>query len=238
MRSELPISDYVNDTKSVIEQIPRLLAAMERLSLEEKSLEGSFDLYCCFSIVRQCINSRSMVGEDPMNQLPGMNNNLKKKLKSQGVNNLRQLILKTRDESPKGIPTKLVATVKKIPFVSLANVSMKFETNKATSQNLGRLKFDLNLEAGVGAKKRHDGGGHTYSFTVVIGTKDRNILLDQKSVIVSVPHRQNAVQRSVTLSFDWALANSNGGSDSGHILLRVLSTDRRGMDIQRQVKLS
>ena len=35
--AKLPISDYVNDTKSVVENIPRLLAAMAYIAAEEKS---------------------------------------------------------------------------------------------------------------------------------------------------------------------------------------------------------
>lgn len=238
MRSELPISDYINDTKSVIEQIPRLLAAMERLALEERSSQGSFDLYCYFSIVRQVINSRNIVGTDPLSQLAGMNNALKKKITSQGVGNLRQLIQKTKEGSSKGIPAKLATTVKKLPFFSLHNVSIKFEMEKTTNQSQGRLTFDLKLEASIETRKRQIDGGNTHSFTVVVGTKENNFLLDQKSVIMSIPHNQKSTQRTIIMTFDWGLANSNGGNDSGHILLRVLSTDRRGLDVQHEVKLS
>ena len=238
MRSELPISDYINDTKSVIEQIPRLLAAMERLALEERSSEGSFDLYCCFSIVRQVINSRNMIGSDPLSQLAGMNNTLKKKINSQGVRNLRQLVQRTKEGSSKGVPAKLAATIKKLPFFSLHKVSIKFEMDKTTNHSQGRLSFDLKLEAGTGTRKRQTDGGNTHSFTVVVGTKENNLLLDQKSVIMSIPHHQKSTQRTLTMTFDWGLANSNGGKDSGHVLLRVLSTDRRGLDVQLEVKLS
>lgn len=238
MRSELPISDYINDTKSVIEQIPRLLAAMESLSLEEKSFEGSFDLYCCFSLVRQTINSRCMVGEDPMGHLAGMSSNVKKRLSSQGIHDLRQFIQKVNAGQVKGLPSQIVTVVKKIPLFTVENISLKFETNKRANKNIGQLKFDLKLEVIGETKKRRANDDITQSFTIVVGTKDNNILLDQKSVIISLPHRQNTVQRQLTMSFDWSLANSNGGKDSGLILLRILSTDRRGLDIERQIKLT
>jgi hypothetical protein len=59
--AKLPISDYVNDTKTVIDQIPRLLAAMQYIALQETTAAGSFDLACQFSRVRQIVETRTMV---------------------------------------------------------------------------------------------------------------------------------------------------------------------------------
>lgn len=59
--TKLPISDYVNDTKTVIDQIPRLLAAMQYIALQETTAAGSFELACQFSRVRQILETRTMV---------------------------------------------------------------------------------------------------------------------------------------------------------------------------------
>jgi len=58
--AKLPISDYINDTRSVLDQLPRLLAAMENVALNQ-SAEYTFDLLCMFTIARQVINTRSLV---------------------------------------------------------------------------------------------------------------------------------------------------------------------------------
>lgn len=60
-RAKLPISDYVNDTKSVIENVPRLLAAMRFIAQEDGSTAGSFELLCQFSRTKQLFETRSTV---------------------------------------------------------------------------------------------------------------------------------------------------------------------------------
>lgn len=59
--AKLPISDYVNDTKTVMDQIPRLLAAMQYIALQDTTAAGSFELACQFSRVRQFVETRTMV---------------------------------------------------------------------------------------------------------------------------------------------------------------------------------
>lgn len=61
-RTRLPISDYVNDTKSVVDNVPRLLAAMQFIAMEDPTKMGSFELVCQFSRIRQLLETRSMVG--------------------------------------------------------------------------------------------------------------------------------------------------------------------------------
>ena len=41
-RTKLPISDYINDMRSVVEQIPRLLAALEYVAEDDKTSSGNF----------------------------------------------------------------------------------------------------------------------------------------------------------------------------------------------------
>jgi hypothetical protein len=60
-RAKLPISDYINDTRTVLDQIPRLLAAMQYVSLDDSAASGSFDLMCMYSKVRQILATRSNV---------------------------------------------------------------------------------------------------------------------------------------------------------------------------------
>jgi hypothetical protein len=62
-RAKLPISDYTNDTRTVLDQIPRLLAAMQYVSLDDSAASGSFDLMCMYSKVRQILATRSNVSK-------------------------------------------------------------------------------------------------------------------------------------------------------------------------------
>jgi hypothetical protein len=212
---------------------------MERLSIEENPSEGSLDLYCMFSVVRQVLNSRCMTGQDAMSQLPGLSSQKMQKLKLQGSENLRQLVINARGGSAKSLPGKLLSSLKKIPLFSAENISLKFQTEKATGVNSGELQFDFLL---VGEKEGQKGQGgrksfNTSSFTVAVGTHQSNLLLVQKNIMMSLPNSQKPTCRAVTLKFDWNLANSHGGEGNGHVLLRILSTERRGMDVQYLVPL-
>jgi len=59
-KSKLPISDYINDMRSVVDQAPRLLAAMECIALEDKGSAGSFEMFSCFPMVRRIIGTGIM----------------------------------------------------------------------------------------------------------------------------------------------------------------------------------
>jgi len=71
-KTNLPISDYINDMRSVVEQIPRLLAAMQYVALEDKASAGSFDLFSCFPIVRQLFSAASAWSAGSVDSLNGM----------------------------------------------------------------------------------------------------------------------------------------------------------------------
>ena len=59
--TSFPVSDFITDARSVMDQIPRLLAALEYIAAEDKASAGGFDLFCMLSITRQVISSMQMV---------------------------------------------------------------------------------------------------------------------------------------------------------------------------------
>lgn len=208
---------------------------MEHLSTEDRNSEGSFDLFCMFSIVRQCINSQKMVGEEAISQVPSMTTGALKNLKQDGCHNLRQLTMNAHRGNSKGIPTKLLTAIKKIPYFTADNISLSFVNKGVKTQ--GRVTFNLKIISSVLENKRH-GYSESCGFTAALGTYENNLLLVEKSMVMSLSNNNKSSHRAVELKFDWALANANGGNDSGIILLRILSTDRRGLDLQYQIKLS
>ena len=60
-RSSFPISDFINDARTVIDQMPRLLASLEYIAGEDKTSVGGFDFVCMITTARQVINSMQMV---------------------------------------------------------------------------------------------------------------------------------------------------------------------------------
>lgn len=241
--AQLPISDYINDTKSVIDQIPRLLATMEYVAMDKATSFGSFDLICLFSIVRQVINSKKLAGVNPLSQLQHLPNDGVKKLEQRGFNNLRQLCLLEHSEMSsalKGITgkdktVKIVEKLKSFPVFTADNLLVEFRKQKGEGNHIGSLKFDLVISSSNGNKRKQNirksqhSSPKALNFAMIIGTP-QNTLLSRKSVTVV------DMKKSVELNFDWNLAKSHGTS-SQIIFLRVICEEFRGLDIQYQVPL-
>lgn len=64
-KSKLPISDYINDMRTVVEQIPRLLAAMQFIALDGKDSAGNFAMFSCFPLVRRIFSTGIIIGTQP-----------------------------------------------------------------------------------------------------------------------------------------------------------------------------
>jgi Sec63 Brl domain len=60
-KARLPITDYVNDTKTVMDSVPRILSAMQFVACNETHVKGMFDVVCQVVRARQVIESKSTV---------------------------------------------------------------------------------------------------------------------------------------------------------------------------------
>lgn len=60
-RAKLPISDYINDTKSVTENVARLLAAMQFIAMSDRTTAGTMELICQFARTKQFLTTMSLV---------------------------------------------------------------------------------------------------------------------------------------------------------------------------------
>ena len=90
--AKLPISDYINDTKSVVENIPRLLAALTHVATGENTTAGAFELLTQLARARQLFEARARVDSDPLLQLPGVTaQSLKRMQPNQQVPSLLEL---------------------------------------------------------------------------------------------------------------------------------------------------
>jgi len=66
-RCKMPVSDYVNDTKSVVEQMGRMLAAMAFVTEGGGQKDGMLDVMVCIIGARQCLAQRCYGdGEDAL----------------------------------------------------------------------------------------------------------------------------------------------------------------------------
>ncbi len=222
-KSKLPISDFVNDTKTVFDNMPRLLAAMEYIVLnEDVRVPGSFEVVTHFTKTRQLIETASMPNQSPMLQLGKEFENL-----SISLFELRCMKRKeAQSRFPKQKTDRLLSALYALPLVTSSNISTSTTADKATGITTGTLCLDLNLD--VSSTKR---GTEPWGVTVLIGSFENHILLGHKSLSLGP-----AQSRRVNIEFDWRQAKAHGGAEAA-IVLRCLIDQTRGLDWEQMIKL-
>jgi hypothetical protein len=244
----MPISDYVNDAKTVVDQIPRLLSAMQCIALQETTAAGSFELACQFSRVRQILSTRTMVDETPWTQLAGVTlkglRQMEKNAKSKKMTmpSLREVRMMPRDEAARqlrsllagkqsGMNADLLDSIYSLPLMTIGNIQVSQHVEKVTGTINGIVSLELIINEDSRRKKQH---GDPMNLALVLGTPQRRTLLSYQSIGIG---RNGTVKKSVNISFDWNTANANGGEDGGVVILRLLLSDVRGLDAEIAIPL-
>jgi hypothetical protein len=260
-KSKLPISDYVNDSKTVMDSIPRLLAAMQFIASHHIGIDGSFDVLCQLIQTAQTVTSRSTPQSNPATQLPGVHpGNLKElyektkgsseKTQSEQQNSsnayatflwtLRQMsrqdaagaLKKCRKGNFKGGFRGILDTLYSMPLVTINHSKVYHEIDKTSGKSVGTLKLSLEIDCLQSQPTNQDNYATLY---VVVGTYEKQKLLAHCDTSMS---RKDCWTLEKQLQFDWKLANENGGQDGGHIIVRLLLDSVCGLDSEIVVKLN
>jgi len=233
--AKLPISDYINDMRTVMDQIPRLLAAMQYIAIQDYTASGNFDLVCGFSIVKQVISSRKPVHFNPLRQLREFSQeivrviedraqvegsdqpslfSLRSQPKGHGKNILKAL-LKGRKIQVDGMMKSVFA----LPFYTVNGVNVSFKISKDTGRRIGSLKLKVNIDA-----ERSNKSNHMSTLVVILGT------LKRKTLLAYSQGRMYSGTKEIEMEFDWDSANEGGGEGGGRMILRLLIEEYRGLD--------
>jgi hypothetical protein len=249
-RAKLPISDYVNDTKSIVENIPRLLAAMRFIAAFDNTTAGSFELLTQFSRTKQILETRSLVDDDPLLQLPGFSSDAVRRMRNgtaskrnddisisemralskRDASDLMQRLFTGRGKQASQIDRSLDALYA-FPMVTVTNASVRSEVNKTTGKNTGKLKIVLDVQR---EKRKSFKNNEGYTLILILGSWQQRMLLSDTSVRLT---RSGSWTITKELTFDWAAANADGGIDGGKMALRLLFDEIRGFDMETTVNL-
>ena len=245
-RAPLPISDYINDTKTATDQVPRVLAAMQYIAGQDKVIASNFDLICQFSRVRQLFTTRSMVDDDPLCLLSGFSPDLVRRLKAnaqaQQVDSptLWSLRSTPKDEAAallkrllkKGRTPdfdRMIKAVFSLPFVSINATKVSSDVEKTSGTNIGKLRINMTIEGG---NRGNYGVSSQMSLSLVLGTPQSKRLLSQRTIGV-----HSVTGKEIDLEFDWSAANAGGGEGGGFMILRLLFEEHRGLDGEIRIPL-
>lgn len=120
-----------------------------------------------------------------------------------------------------------------IPFVVAVATEMLHTVEKETGKSVGTLRLKLEIDwnaEGSGSREVE-----LATFVVVLGTKQRRMFLAQTEFSISASSRKTSIEKAI--SFDWNVANADGGEGGGFINLRILQDRYLGMDSTMQVRL-
>ena len=254
--TKLPISDYVNDTKSVMENLPRILAAMSYIAAaaSECEVEGSFELLTQFSRTRQLLRARCKVDDDPLVQLPGFSTSIVQRLQN-GKQNHRattllslrllqrkdaeQQIQKVLNDSSRQRIDEAVNALYGFPLVALTKSVTYFEVDEGTNKTRGKLIISINLDRLNPQSSRHTStttskdNANSFTLTILLGSYEQRFLLSSSSVRIS---RCGNWSIQKELSFDWQKAKSDGNGEN--VIVRLLIDEVRGLDSEMIVRLN
>ncbi len=140
-RTSLPISDYVNDTKSVLDQALRVLNAMADMAADEGLLQTTLNIMR----VAQMIVSATIPGESELMQLPGIDKQAASALERQGVGSLAAL---RGARSLPQLPRKAGDALERLPIVRMRVLNQKDKAVTADADEV--LSVELQYE-----RKKH-----------------------------------------------------------------------------------
>lgn len=260
LHARLPISDYVNDTKSVVDNIPRLLAAMEFIAMDDSSVAGSFELMTQFSRVRQLFETRTVVDDNPLLQLGlkhdvinSMMNGAKNRkdavrtiaglraLPRKGAAALLQNLSKGSRKGSGNAPFRsALDKLYSIPLFTLKSAKALNEVEKATGRTTGKLKLCLEIErsnVNKGGERSPNNKEQDVPLQVdlLLGSHQQRMVLAKSSMPVN---RFGKWTVNKELNFDWNQANADGGTEGGKVILRLLLDKFRGFDLETVIALS
>ena len=252
--TKLPISDYLNDTKSVIENLPRILAAMSYIAAAECDVEGSFELLTQFSRIRQLLKARCKVDVDPLQQLPGFNASVMQRLQTMNQNSgattllqFRSLQRKDADQQIQHILQNSVRrrnddTINKLygfPLIAVTKSTINFEVDKTTNKSIGKLilSIDINRTGPPSIRNNSNNGSkddnNSITLMILLGSYHQRLLLSTSTTRIS---RYGTWTIQKELVFDWHKAKSDGNSNK--VIVRLLLDEVRGLDWEMMICLN
>lgn len=248
--SPLPISDYVNDMKTVIENMPRLLAALQFIARQqERGAQGSFELMTQVTRTRQLLVSKSTVDSDPLLQLHHFTNDMLQRLlsgvhkKQHDVDSLYALRSKTRKEASSVLRRihkenraidPVVNALFGLPWVRINDCRVQHFPNETSGKSTGKVHLQIEIERNRPTAVDSSSTMPPLTLTLILGTWNQRVLLADKSIGVRLGAE---FVKNVDLDFDWTVASANGGEHSKKLILRILWEEIRGLDSEMIVKL-
>ena len=245
--ARLPISDYVNDTKSIVENLPRLMAAMEFIASDDVA-QGSLDLMTEMVHLRQVWTSRTHPNSDPLVQLrlsarvihrirtggkPGKDMiRTLVDMRRRDEKDVVQLLHKLHGHSKDGTEHLKYAmdVLYSMPLVLIKDVTVSNIVDSQSGKTNGKVRIDLEIKRDDRKWSGRDAPASEYSLSILLGTFEQGMLLSRMTIPIT-RHGSWALSKEIT--FDINAAKNIGGS--GKLIAKVMINEVRGLDFETTV---
>mmetsp|Transcript_14889 Transcript_14889/g.36486 ORF Transcript_14889/g.36486 Transcript_14889/m.36486 type:complete len:2187 (-) Transcript_14889:153-6713(-) len=217
-KAQLPISDYVNDTKTVLDNVPRLLAAMYFVGVRRgETINGWFDVVTQLVRTKQLVSNRSTPFRHPILQIPGFSisafDSVTAKLSKRGSDSgdsnnkmsfwtfrrqphdkISNMCKQTRKGTFKKPVDTVLGSLFSLPLVTIKDAKIYHEIGKTDGKGTGTLKLTLMVER-ESPKKNNRGsrGGREDDFcslVLVLGSFEKSKLLATKDFPITSQYQK------------------------------------------------
>ena len=121
------------------------------------------------------------------------------------------------------------------PLVSVEDLQVKHEVEKARGNSIGKLKVSLGIQRGNRQQGNVEEAG-SMSLVLLLGSFNSRSLLAHTVIQLSRTGKWSVEKE---LEFDWSIANADGGGEGGgSMILRLLLEEVRGLDTEVVVRLN
>jgi activating signal cointegrator complex subunit 3 len=262
-RVKLPNNDYMNDTRSLMDQLPRLLAAFHSMAAahlqsqsQASSNSGGIDLFAILVKAKQVLTSRLPLSSDPLEQIPYVSEETSSKLKEKDVafrdlcemsseeahNALSDAISGGNNNNARRLST-MVQYLQRVPSITINKARSSFiagnsNTNNSKKSKAGVCTVILNVYLkdrgnNNNAAKNKSPGTNV---SVIVGSAIDRRLLAYKSIFVNNSGANDSKKSvEVKLHLDNCGTIENNEKSTNSVIVRVMEEEVRGLDVELEV---
>lgn len=134
----------------------------------------------------------------------------------------------------KGSLRTILDSLYSIPRVLVTSAQLRHTVAKDSGKSVGILHLKLEVDKSSEHSKKKDTNDFS-TCVIVLGTVEQRMLLAQTDFSIGHSAKTTSIEKEIT--FDWDVANADGGEGGGSVVLRILLDSVLGMDTETFVKL-
>ena len=241
-REKLPNHDYVNDTRTLVDQVPRFLSSMVYIAQNHTPSNGWFEILTAIIEAQQIFNTRCPLDSDPLLQIPYFSKIILTELQAKSIT-FPQLCAMTGDDiclllSETSLGRSKTAINRAIDFIEvLPSIIVKSIHSSCHSQGAldwaGVCKIELSVAASISPNNYITSSSRRHKLFIVLGLESDRRLLVSKSMIID---EIAVIGQPKIVQIDLSWKTSNLGVDDC-LIARFIREDIKGLDLEATTAL-